>query len=250
MTLDELTSTLDLDTIDNRFELWNVLFDLIKPRTMAEIGVFKGEFAAFVLNNNLSIEHYYMIDPWVNLPNWNKPANVDNEKFETIYQEAMQKTNFASQKVFVLRGRTKEIIGQIPDRSLDAVYIDGDHTLRGITIDLLNVTPKVKLGGFIGGDDFTSTPWQHPQPYEPTLVCPFSVYFAEAMSFPIVALPYNQFVIQKLEAGVFSFLDITGKYKDLSLNVLRSDRHEDALWARVVKVGKYAKSVIGSFKSP
>ena len=54
-------------------------------------------------------------------------------------------------KVVILRGRTKEVIDQVPDNSLDFAYIDGDHTLRGITIDLMNVLPKIKEGGIIGG---------------------------------------------------------------------------------------------------
>jgi hypothetical protein len=49
----------------------------------------------------------------------------------------------------VLRGRTRELINQIPDDSLDFAYIDGDHTLRGITIDLVRLLPKMREGGVI-----------------------------------------------------------------------------------------------------
>jgi len=118
----------------------------------------------------------------------------------------------------VLRGRTKEVVGHIPDQSLDLAYLDGDHTLRGITIDLIKLLPKVKEGGLIGGDDFTDNPWQHDVRHEPTLVCPFSIYFAEAMDLPIMALPFNQFVIQNCRGASFSFTDTTGKYGDVSLN--------------------------------
>jgi hypothetical protein len=54
----------------------------------------------------------------------------------------MKKTEFASAKRVVLRGRTKEVIDDIPDNSLDFAYIDGDHTLRGITVDLIKVFPR------------------------------------------------------------------------------------------------------------
>ena len=33
----------------------------------------------------------------------------------------------------MLRGTTTEVIDRVPDRSVDFAYIDGDHTLRGIT---------------------------------------------------------------------------------------------------------------------
>ncbi|MGO4566521.1 class I SAM-dependent methyltransferase [Rhizobium sp. 2YAF20] len=187
---------------------------------MAEIGVWKGDFAESILASNRQLELYYMVDPWANLPDWNKPYNISPELFEDIYREMDSRTAFASEKRVILRGRTKEMIDEIPDESLDFAYIDGDHTLRGITIDLIRVLPKIKDGGYIGGDDFTATPWQHDVKYEPTLVCPYSVYFAEAMNIPIVALAHDQFLIRKDRRSGFSFVDTTGGYSDLSLNKL------------------------------
>lgn len=204
----------------SRTELWKQVMHTQQTRTMLEIGVWKGEFAEQILRDCGTIERYFMIDPWANLPDWNKPFNVAPEMFDEIFQEAMSRTEFASAKIAALRGRTKDVIDVIPDGSLDFAYIDGDHTLRGITIDLMRVLPKIKEGGFIGGDDFTNTPWQHDIRYEPTLVCPYSIYFAEAMDLPIVALPHNQFMIQKDSKGKFSFTDTTGNYRDISLNKL------------------------------
>ena len=182
--------------------------------------MWKGDFAEQILRVCGTIKRYYMIDPWASLPDWNKPFNVACEVFDEIHREAIQKTSFASEKIVVLRGRTKEVIGAIPDNSLDFAYIDGDHTLRGITLDLMKVLPKVKEGGIIAGDDFVNTPWQHDIRYEPTMVCPYSVYFAEAVELPIFALPHNQFLIQKNSNAGFSFVDTTGNYQDISLNKL------------------------------
>jgi len=157
-----------------------------------------------------------MIDPWAHLPDWNKPFNVDDQTFEEVSAEALLKTDFAARLRIVLRGRTSVVIDEIPDQSLDFAYIDGDHTLRGITLDLIQVLPKIKDGGLIGGDDFINKPWQHRAAYEPTLVCPFAVYFAEAMRLPFVALPHKQFLIQKAADTAFSFVDLAGTYSDLS----------------------------------
>jgi len=187
---------------------------------MLEVGIWKGEYAQQILKQCEFIQRYYMIDPWANLPDWNKPFNVSPEVFEEVYEEAMTKTEFAAAKRVVLRGRTKEVIATIPDNFLDFAYIDGDHTLRGITVDLIKILPKMKEGGLIGGDDFTDTPWQHDMQYEPTLVCPFSIYFAEAMDLPIAALPFGQFVLQKSTASSFTFIDTTGMYSSISLNKL------------------------------
>lgn len=208
------------DGAASRLDLWVKLLKAAKVRTVLEVGVWRGDFAKHLLQECESIEKYYMIDPWANLPDWNKPCNTTPEVFEDAYKEVVQKTAFASSKVVILRGRTKEVIGSIPDESLDFAYIDGDHTLRGITIDLIKVLPKVKEGGLIGGDDFASDPWQHSARFEPTLVCPFTVFFAEAMDLPVVGLPFEQFLMQKRSAARFSFTDLTGDYKNLSLNKL------------------------------
>lgn len=204
----------------SRFDLWSRIVSAAKVKVMVEVGVWRGEFSARVLDQCEFIDRYYMIDPWANLPDWNKPYNQSQDVFDDIYADAMKRTAFAAKKIVVLRGRTKEVIDRIPDNSLDFAYIDGDHTLRGITIDLIRVLPKMKENGVIGGDDFFNNPWARDMRFEPTLVCPFSIYFAEAMNLPIVALPFNQFLIEKSTGSRFSFTDTTGGYSDISLNKL------------------------------
>lgn len=200
--------------------MWLRLLRTRALESAAEIGSWKGDFAKVILSNFSNLTKYYMIDPWAHLLDWNKPFNVDDRTFEDVYAEALLKTDFAASRRIVLRGRTSAVIDQIPDQSLDFAYIDGDHTLRGITVDLIQVLPKIKDGGLIGGDDFVNKPWQHGAAYEPTLVCPFAVYFAEAMGLPFVALPHKQLLIQKAADGAFSFVNLVGTYSDLSLKKL------------------------------
>ncbi len=152
------------------------------------------------------------------MPDWNKPFNVSPQEFSRVHEEAMNKTRFAADRIRVLRGRTKDVVRHIEDDSLDFVYVDGDHTLRGITIDLITLFPKIKAGGFLAGDDFTNVSWQHSSDFEPTLVCPFAVYFAEAVDCPVFALPHNQFLVIKDLNSDFLFTDTTGNYSDLSVN--------------------------------
>ena len=204
----------------SRIESWISFINTSGIKTMAEIGVYKGDFAVQILNSCDLIEKYYMIDPWRHLDNWNKPANVDNKQFEQFYDKARSRTDFATNKRVILRGKTTEVISQISDESLDFVYIDGDHTLRGITIDLINVYHKIRAGGWIGGDDFCQSIRQHSVFFEPTFVFPFAVYFAEAMSMQIYALPHNQFLIEKTKNSPFTFVDLTGNYSNLSLRDL------------------------------
>jgi len=173
----------------SRLELWIELLKQLRVVAMAEIGVYRGDFAAGLLKNCDSLKRYYMIDPWRHLEDWNKPANVDSNLFEQFFIETKAKTDFANNKRVILRGKTTEVINEIPGGNLDFIYIDSDHTLKGIAIDLINSYPKIRNGRYIGGDDFSSTIWQHQTRYEPTLVFPFAVYFVEMMGAPIYSLP-------------------------------------------------------------
>lgn len=209
---------------DSREEMWLSFLKENGIARIAEIGIWKGEFAEQLLTHAPGIQQYYMIDPWAHLDNWNKPLNVPEKAFNKVFDEAMSRTSHAEHKRTVLRGQTSEVIDSIPDESLDFAYIDGDHTLRGITQDLAHILPKIRPGGFIAGDDFTSTPWQHDKNFEPTLVFPYAVYFAEAMRAPIYALTHDQFLIHVHTAAGYSFTDHTGQYPTQSLQPLLNHR--------------------------
>ena len=197
---------------------WAEFITREKLREAAEIGVFRGQFAEAVLQQCPEVSRYLLVDPWRNLSNWNKPANQTDEIFEQFRAEALARTAFAADRRIELRGTTREVIARVPDASLDFIYIDGDHTLRGIVVDLLRWWPKLREGAWMAGDDLSPTIWQHADKWEPTLVFPFAVHFAEGMDVPIHALPGNQFLIQKHPSQGFALHDHThGCYADTSL---------------------------------
>jgi hypothetical protein len=202
---------------ESRVDLWTRFVNETRAATVAEIGVYRGRFAARLLDDCPAIATYYMVDPWRNLEDWNKPANTSDDVFEGYFRESMKRTAAHEGKRVVLRGTTVEVIDQVPDGSLDFAYIDGDHTLRGITVDLIRVFGKVRPGGWIGGDDFTPSIWQHGDAYEPTLVFPLAVHFAEAVGARIYALPHRQFLIEKTADSDHAFTDLTGRYGDTGL---------------------------------
>jgi hypothetical protein len=184
---------------------------------MVEVGVYRGVFASKILEKCDQIKKYYMIDPWRHLDNWNKPANKSDDIFEQFLSETKSKTDFAAEKRIILRGKTTEVIREINDGEIDFAYVDGDHTLNGITIDLIRLFPKIKVGGWIGGDDFSRTLWQHDTTFEPSLVFPFAVYFAEAVGAIVYALPNSQFLMEKRNVESFAFIDLTDSYGEIGL---------------------------------
>lgn len=198
--------------------MWQKIVNQLGVADVAEVGVWRGAFAAHLLEHCRGIDAYTMIDPWQQLPEWNKPANQDDAFFEGVFAEAMTCTDFAKDKRNVMRCTTKEAAPNIAKESLDMIYVDGDHTLRGITIDLLLMYEKLRPGGVLGGDDFGESVWQHGPEFDPTFVCPYAIYFAEAMNVPIIILPFMQFIILKDPELGFDVFNLTDRYKNLHLN--------------------------------
>jgi hypothetical protein len=221
--ISELPDSLDqllircISKSQSRVEFWVEFIRSTRAQRMAEVGVYRGDFAAFVLQRCEVLSRYYMIDPWRHLNDWNKPANHDDSVLDRFFEEAKAKTDFAAAKRVILRGKTTEVVDGIADGELDLAYVDADHTLKGIAIDLIRLYPKLRIGGFLGGDDFTRSVWEHKTSFEPTLVFPFAVYFAEAVGATVYALPRSQFVIQKTDGTRFAFVDLAGEYVDIGL---------------------------------
>src|SRR5438874_865261 len=70
----------------SRFDLWLRLLHTASLECAAEIGVWKGDFAQAILNNFGTVTKYYMIDPWAHLPDWNKPFNVNDQTFCSLFR--------------------------------------------------------------------------------------------------------------------------------------------------------------------
>ena len=177
----------------------------------AEVGVWKGEFSKDVLLNIPQLEHYTLVDPWRHIEGWNKPFNdIHDEEFEEIYQQALQTVNQWQHKVTVLRTTSLEAASQITNASLDFVYLDGDHTLTGISVDMALWYDKVKPNGVLCGDDYVDIANQKQDApivsnsdnaehnYEPTMVKPFVDLFGHAKGIPIFDLGKRQFCLVKL----------------------------------------------------
>jgi len=198
--------------------MWLGIIKELKLVTVAEVGVYRGEFAESLLHYASGIEKYYMIDSWRHLDDWNKPWNKADAEFVEIKDEALRRTDFAAARRIVLEGKTTEVADRIPPESLEFAYIDGDHTLRGITVDLIRMWPKMKSPAILGGDDFGRYAWGHGRQFEPTLVFPLAVHFAEAVGAVIYGLPFKQFaIVVERSSSKFEFRDLTNAYRSTGL---------------------------------
>jgi len=191
------TSKLNGHGVNQRVVKLAKIFNTLGHTTGAEVGVWQGSMAAGILNSVKSIKTYYLVDPWKHLENWNKPFNKQNDEFERVYSTAMNVTQqWAATKRVVLRGESRKMAEKVTDKSLDFVYIDGDHSARGTVIDVLSWWPKLKLGGILYGDDYLDS-LQHGKKFDPTMVKSIIDGFVEVTQVPFFNLGGNQYMIIK-----------------------------------------------------
>lgn len=122
----------------------------------AEIGVWKGAFSAKFCEANPHL-HMLCVDPWEAHPAWLDTKNAmppDQAKsfLERSYDEATQR--LAPLNATIVRKFSADAAADVPDQSLDFVYVDGNHVYDAVIEDLTVWSPKVKRGGFVAGHDF------------------------------------------------------------------------------------------------
>lgn len=123
---------------------------------IAEIGVKNGNYSKFIALRNPS--ELYLIDCWAHIPGDSvystaDRANVEDAKQEVRYQQVVKRYK-DNESVSILRGMSGDVAPQVPNGSLDAVYIDADHSFEGCFEDLKDWAKKIGPGGFIWGHDY------------------------------------------------------------------------------------------------
>jgi hypothetical protein len=132
----------------------------------AEIGVFRASTSYELLSAFPGLT-LYMIDPWKapepETPLWQSSTwyhKADQNKFDAWYRNVVRRVERFGDRAIIIRAPSIDGMSRIEDRSLDFVFIDGDHTEEGCGIDIDTSLPKVKKGGYIFGHDYNSP--RHP----------------------------------------------------------------------------------------
>lgn len=117
----------------------------------AEIGVASGIHAACFLLE-LDIDMIYLIDPYI--PYKDEFKMISSERAKEMESNAYIKLAKYKHKIRWIKEKSVDAARLIADNSLDFVYIDGDHTYKSVTDDILLYFPKVKKGGLFSGHDY------------------------------------------------------------------------------------------------
>jgi hypothetical protein len=121
--------------------------------TAVEVGVAEGKYAARFLSEWRG-RQYVMVDQWKHIDGYNDPMNGPDAEHEERYSQAMRVANDHDGRVLVMRMDSVAAAATFEDKSLDFVYIDGDHSFEGAVRDIQAWGPKVKPGGILAGHDY------------------------------------------------------------------------------------------------
>ena len=126
--------------------------------SVAEIGTFRGDFAATLLDQ-LRPSCLTLVDPWAgDVVSGDQDGNdVRVYRGEDLYNTVAGRfaAEIASGKVRMIRKFSNQVTSdEIPRQSLDLLYIDGDHSYEGVKSDLQLALEWVRPGGWICGHDY------------------------------------------------------------------------------------------------
>lgn len=111
----------------------------------AEIGVRTGDYSELLLKANPSL-HLLCVDPWT-------PYRLRKaEEQEQNYQETLRR--LAPYNATVVRKTSMDAVVDVPEGSLDFVYIDGLHEFEPVMLDILHWARRVRKGGVVSGHDY------------------------------------------------------------------------------------------------
>ncbi len=131
----------------------------------AEIGVWKGDFSARILDA-ASPARLHLIDPW-QIADDAVHANAlygseRGEDMEAVHRSVLDRfaDQIAEGRVAIHRATAADALGTLADGSLDFVYVDGDHAYDSVHADLELALTKVRSGGgLIAADDYSTGNW-------------------------------------------------------------------------------------------
>lgn len=122
----------------------------------AEIGVWRGAYAAKFCEANPAM-HMLCVDPWLSYPAWQDTKNslapdAQERLMAESYRDAVAR--LTPLNATIVRKFSAEAAKDVPDGSLDLVYIDANHVYDAVIEDLTIWSPKVRVGGLIAGHDY------------------------------------------------------------------------------------------------
>lgn len=138
-----------------------MILNQLKPAVVCEVGSWLGASARHFAKHP-SVQKLYCVDHWdrERVENY-EPGGMPEETMNNIFEKFMANAvhEGVADKIYPIRRSSQEAIEYCRKHQLkfDLIYIDGEHSTRGVERDLNLWMPFLKDTGFICGDDWT---WQ------------------------------------------------------------------------------------------
>lgn len=124
----------------------------------AEIGVWKGAYSEEFCRALPGAE-WLAIDPWAPYADYREKKN-DAELIGQAYAEA--RGRLMPYGATLVKASSVDAAADVPDGSLDVVFIDGNHEAPFVRQDLETWTPKLRSQGLLCGHDYRVPPESKP----------------------------------------------------------------------------------------
>ena len=131
-----------------------------KPKSIAEIGVFKAKLTLKILKSEASkfIANYWAIDPWKLYPEFSDAYEKKwwpQERWDKLHDNLCRFYPwFPSLRVMRMTSLEAAIIFKKADYKFDLVFIDDDHAYEAVKDGIEAWYPLVKEGGLLCGHDY------------------------------------------------------------------------------------------------
>jgi len=135
-----------------------LLFAGLGYRRGAEIGVWEGSYSEVICTHMPGVE-LTCVDPWAPYSEYREKKN-DPLWLDAAYQKTVARLKPYGCRIWRMTSAAAAV--RVPDRSLDFVYIDGNHGRAFVDEDLAVWAPKIRPGGILSGHDYVSSarkPW-------------------------------------------------------------------------------------------
>lgn len=124
------------------------LYNELGYKVGAEIGVMNGDFSLLICEKVPGVK-MFCIDPWTPYG-----RRVTQGLQDRRFRRAQNKLNEFG--VTFIKKTSMDALADIPDGSLDFIYIDAIHEFDFVMMDLICWAKKVRPGGMISGHDYVN----------------------------------------------------------------------------------------------
>lgn len=121
-----------------------------------EVGLERGRNAAVMFENIPGLQ-LIGVDPYKQHPQASYVYHAEVRKWDQNYLDKIKKQaleRLQGKDFRLIQNFSENAADEVPDNSLDFVYIDADHSYDFIMLDVIKWGRKVKKGGILAGHDY------------------------------------------------------------------------------------------------